>query len=94
MKTMQLLLPDSRGIYIPRDFINNFTEWKGITQRDKENLMLGPDSFDYWETWEYVLQNAFYISPKENKNVLMGKWTLYQDGDLYAVHESHKWNEG
>lgn len=78
---IELLLSESRGNYIPRDFIEMIEsqpEWKGITEENKEILLYGPDHDWYWEAWEEVLNNAHITINKR-------KYTLYQYGDLFAV---------
>ena len=78
-----LLLSDVRGIYIPRDFAQdfNFDEdgWQGVSQEDRDALS-DPENVDYWETWDRVISNAYYICETSG-------WVyhLYQDGDLWAV---------
>ena len=71
-----LILGDSRGIYIPRDFATDFTGWTGITEENKSDLS-DPENEFYWEAWENVLNNAFIVIDNE-------KWSLVQEGDLCA----------
>ena len=87
---MVLLLSDSRGIYIPKDFTNGFENWQGLSDDDRE-ILANPENELYWDVWQEVLDNAFFVA-KDEPNLLEGKWTLYQDGDLWAVHESHEWD--
>ena len=78
-----LLLSDARGIYIPRDFAQNFNfdvdGWQGVSQEDRDALS-DPENVDYWETWDRVLSNAHYIDETSG-------WIyhLHQDGDLWAI---------
>lgn len=82
MSGIELLLNDSRGVYIPRDFALNFINWDGIEAEDIEILKAGPDESDwYWETWDSVLSNATYTDEKGNV------WRLHQDGDLWCYCE-------
>lgn len=95
-----LILSDARGRYIPRDFVCNedATEpakehcdrWH-IDQEDREILM-NPEHEHYWETWESVENYAFFEATEADK-ILPGTWTLYQDGDLYAIHEDYVWED-
>lgn len=87
------LLSDARGIYIPRDFVQNFAieckeedreeakngkVWHGITA---ENVVDCQDPYNewYWEAWESILNNAYWIDTNGFR------WCLYQDGDLWAI---------
>jgi hypothetical protein len=83
MSGIDLLLNDSRGVYIPRDFALNFINWDGIESEDIEILQAGPEDSDwYWETWDSVLCNASYTDEKGNV------WRLHQDGDLFSYCEA------
>lgn len=85
MSGLNLLLNDSRGVYIPRDFADFGEHWAGVKEEDLEILRRGPDhenSQNYWDVWDSILYNATYVD--ENQNV----WSLYQDGDLWAYCES------
>lgn len=82
MSGVELLLNDSRGIYIPQNFAENFNmdQW-GVRDEDRDILLLGPNDAEnewYWEVWENVLSNASYIDEKGNH------WHLWQEGDLFA----------
>jgi hypothetical protein len=90
---IHLLLSDSRGQYIPRDFAANFDldDWH-VKKGDIEAIEAGPEHEWYWEAWNSVLDSAYYMvesySPSHDVPNLIGKWTLCQDGDLWAIHES------
>lgn len=76
----ELLLDESRGIYIPKKFAENFdTEEWHIDEELVAELKEGPDGENYWEAWEAVLRDAWMIEDGK-------KWNLEQDGDLFAVH--------
>lgn len=79
MSGVQLLLSDSRGIYIPRDFAESFdlNQWH-IDEKYMERLSSPDDDF-YWDNWELVLNNAYSIDKNGNK------WNLWQDGDLWTI---------
>ncbi len=85
--SMELLLSDARGIYIPRDFL----DFKNVCTEDGEEItdeyllealeeLKNPDGEYYWESWEKVL-NETYL-----KNSTTGVvFCLHQDGDLWAI---------
>jgi hypothetical protein len=90
MSNRTLLLDEARGIYIPQKFAENFdlTQWnlapKGpndTTLEQIESDLSTPDNPHYWDCWEYVLTNAYYI---DEHGIT---WTLEQDGDLFACCE-------
>ncbi len=58
----------------------------GVSSDQKEILLAGPDHQDYWDTWNTVLNNAYFIDPDTNM-----RWYLYQgdSGDLFAVIEGY-----
>src|ERR1700677_4712778 len=81
-QAVELLLSDARGIYIPRDFCNDYDmdAWSlTALVEDVEICKEGPDHEFYWEAWEVILNNA--------KNKEFGH-TLHQDGDLFALNPS------
>jgi len=75
---LHLLLSDSRGVYIPRDFATNFdlAQW-GISFEDVRYLDDPYHEF-YWEVWDTILSTAETLHDGH-------KWRLYQDGNLWAV---------
>jgi hypothetical protein len=94
MEKTMLLVNSANGVYIPQIFANRF-----IMERwnvgSKDVIDLNIDSPTYWDTWDRVLNNAFFIA-NEDDTALPGKWTLYHNGDLWAVHESmtdEEWEE-
>jgi hypothetical protein len=85
MSDVTILLNDSRGVYIPQNFVEiyNPTHW-GFAEDDEDiaTLREGPDAEWYWEAWESVLARA--ESTDGSGNV----WLLHQDGDLFAYCEA------
>ena len=79
MSGVQLLLSDSRGIYIPRDFVENFNLEQWHIESKYAQLLSSPDDELYWDNWESVLNNACFIDKNGNK------WHLWQDGDLWTI---------
>ena len=79
MNGIQLLLSDARGVYIPRDFIDNFNLDKWHIDTKYAHLLSSPDNDWYWDYWDVVLCVAYFVDELGNK------WGLYQDGDLWAI---------
>ena len=89
MNAVALILSDSRGIYIPRDFLtDNYNEiavdhcaaW-GLNADNFQHwfLALEPDSEIYWDAWDWVLEHAKFTDADGNV------YRLYQDGDLWGL---------
>lgn len=77
-----LLIDGASGIYIPKEFIESYEiEAWGIKPEDAKTLLQGPDAEYYWETWDDVISYAEFTDEDGRK------WTLHQDGDLFAVSE-------
>src|SRR5690625_99796 len=74
---IELVLSDTRGIYIPRDFAELYGTDYGIKPDDMTILLAGPDHEVYWDTWNAVLDYAEYVD--DNGHM----WKLHQDGDLF-----------
>ena len=81
MSGISLLLSDSRGQYIPRDFCTGFFKWENIKDEDWEICKEGPDNDLYYDAWDSILSNATYTD--QDGHV----WHLSQDGDLFAYCE-------
>jgi hypothetical protein len=90
MSTIELLLDDARGIYIPQAFAECFDldAWH-VSPDDAAILAQGPEHDLYWDTWQDVLDNAYYMANGQS-DLTAGLWTLEQDGCLFARHESHE----
>lgn len=94
MVTIELLLDECRGRFIPRDFVNGFkisdvrvpeggpvpNVWYGVGVADIEHCS-DYDSEWYWHAWDDILNNAWLV----DENGI--RWTLYQDGSLFVVPE-------
>lgn len=76
MSRLELLLDSNRGIYIPRDF-SQMNRW--IYPPEYNDTLSDPNNESYWDVWESVLNNAYYVDTEGHR------WTLHQDGDLWAV---------
>ena len=79
-ETVLILCDSAHGQYIPQIMIERLLDagWKGISEEDAQTLRNGPGEEWYWEAWENVLNNATL----ELDGIT---WTLWQDGDLFAV---------
>ena len=77
VKYSELYASDRRGIYIPQHFAESYekTKWNPIDPELIADLLAGPESENYWDSWDLVLDNA---------ETLCGG-TLWQDGDLWIV---------
>lgn len=89
MSGVQHLLSDARGIHIPRHFVDFFNiasvlgsplgnSWEGI-EYDDVVICQNPDHPEYWEAWQCILDCAYWIDQDGYK------WSLHQDGDLWAI---------
>ena len=77
---MILMMSDAYGVYIPQNTMNDLTEqWQGINDEDRAICLAGTDHEQYWDAWFNILDSAFYIDDSGNK------YTLHQDGDLWAI---------
>ena len=81
MNNIECIIDDSHGIYIPQAFAEQSIGWQGIDAEDLAILLEGPENPDYWEAWDAVLATASYTDDDGHT------WTLFQDGDLFAVRE-------
>ena len=84
MSNKRLLVDGSRGVYVPYSFINRYDpdDW-GIPAEDEEVLRRDVDDWRYWDTWDYVLANAYHVDKYDVT------WYLHQDeeGNLWAYKE-------
>jgi hypothetical protein len=82
-----LLFDSNRGIYIPENFYRAYGE---LDNRDSvisglEGMdwvwheIMDVDGESYWDAWSTILDNAI-LTGDDGK-----KFTLYQDGDLWAI---------
>ena len=81
---IKLLLDGCRGIYIPRDFAEEYKlHLFGLDPESWEvKTVLDPEHDDYWEAWDWVMSNAEY---KDDD----GTWHLHQNGDLWLVPDCY-----
>lgn len=87
-ETITLIVDGANGIYVPQRFVRNFdtSQW-GVSNEDADILKAGPDHEHYWDVWESVIRQA-RLTDGDGRS-----WSLYQDGDLFAVREDHEFSE-
>jgi hypothetical protein len=81
MSGVDIVLSDRHGVYIPQMFaqiLDDSESWEGYDPEDVKILLQGPNVDGYWETWQNILDNAYYFDLKSNY------WQLHQDGDLFV----------
>jgi hypothetical protein len=83
-KEKHLILDEVRGIHIPKNFSESIDQ-SDIINLDPEMqdcllICLDPDHADYWEAWQHIMDNIKFKLDKTND-----VYSLYQDGDLFAV---------
>jgi len=84
-----LLVDGNKGIYLPQIFIEtyySFIDPVCHTDKIEGDIALiryhGPDDQFYWHAWDAILDNVRLILPGVGGDKT---YTLYQDGDLFAV---------
>ncbi len=89
MEAVIYILSEARGHYTPRDFLtddlgniaeDHCTAW-GLTADNSDwwEGAIDPDNDDYWECWDWILDNAKYTTADGDI------YRLYQDGDLWGI---------
>ncbi len=78
---VQLLLADSRGVYIPQNFVEGFdlSKFRGIPDWARDCCLNGPETEGYWDAWVEILDSAVHTAPDGRV------FTLHQDGDLWLI---------
>lgn len=76
------LVDGAAGIYVPLRFAcaYDMAAWN-VREEQADILRAGPNHKHYWDAWEDVLREAFFIDEKGKR------WTLGQDSDLFAYRE-------
>jgi len=73
----KLLVSDANGIFVPQIWADRYADqFSYVDPVDLQELLNGPESKFYWESWDNVLSNA---ETKEGG-------VLYQDGDLWLIY--------
>lgn len=84
---MELLIDRHHGIYIPQLFVQQYRSAILAESAHKEDLDIveeGPDNELYWEAWDNIEQRIVLIGSGG------GRFTLYQNEDLWAVEEDEE----
>lgn len=88
---MLLWLSDARGVFIPRDFANSFSDRSksvsGVTDEGWAILESGPDHEQYWDAWCEIMDCAT-ITDEEGV-----KYHIWQEGDCWLVPDGMQWDE-
>jgi hypothetical protein len=80
MDTIKLLINESAGIYVPRNFYENFDFGSWLINVSDYSDLSSPDKDGYWEAWDDLLREAEHHD--ENGHV----WRLEMvEGSLFAV---------
>jgi hypothetical protein len=79
MSPVELLVSDSWGVYIPKEFANRFDTslWNNIDEEDLKTITQGPEAEWYWESWDNIVSSAQFKHEGHT-------WHLWQDGNLWA----------
>ncbi len=89
---LHLLLDGHHGVYIPQLFAQQCTaeqHWK-YSDEDRAILLAGPDYDEYWDAWDSVLNEAYWIDPKSGN-----KYYIDQNDDLWMIRDGyHRDEEG
>jgi hypothetical protein len=78
---IELLADSNRGVFIPQYFEESASRgwFRSVSDWALDALREGPDGADYWEAWAHVLDNAEFTTEAGRR------YTLHQDGDLWAI---------
>ena len=87
----EILLNDTHGIYIPQLWATDVTEADcaklNVDWDDVQTVQAGPDHEWYWEAWASIEQSC---EMTDDQGI---KWTLYQNGDLWAIPSDYEMPE-
>ena len=83
-----LLLSGHHGIYIPKLFVETYLNHISEVDEDTLNDCRFPDSEDYEEAWQEVLDCGILT------DVYGKRYILYQNQDLWAIPEGQELPEG
>lgn len=74
------LVDGARGVYALQFFASVYGEYLcGVDPADLSILRYGPDSAEYWDAAQSVLDNGFFVDGRGRR------WRAYQeDGDIFA----------
>lgn len=80
LPAVRLLVSGDHGQYVPQTLsrMYDLSLWSGIDPDNVKIIEQGPDHEHYDEAWSEILDSASYTHDGNT-------WTLWQDGDLWAV---------
>lgn len=80
MDSINLLVSDANGIYVPQFFAKAYdlSLWSGLDPGDVATIEQGPENEYYWDAWNNILDSATYQHDGRT-------YRLHQDGDLWAI---------
>ena len=75
-----ILIDCNKGVYIPKVFVQRWGNVciSGITQKEIDILLDGPDNNEYWDCWDDVVDNIRFLFDGQ-------LCSIFQDDDLFAV---------
>jgi len=80
------IIDGCHGIYLPQEFMKRIDRERwGITKEQADIILDGPDHEHYLDVWQEIIDDAEFEDEE-------GVWLLYQDQDLFMVHEDYDWS--
>lgn len=84
------IIDGAHGIYVPQIWAERYglqaAKSAGVNPFDVSSLLTGPDCADYWDSWDSVLNDYCHT-------VNGVRHYLTQDGDLFEVPETYRWDD-
>lgn len=84
-KSIEIIADSARGVYIPQHFAETCSHWSGVDQDEFRILNRGPDNVHYWDVWNTVIDNAYYIEEATGRKFVLHSGEC---GDLFAICEA------
>jgi hypothetical protein len=79
---MELLMSDARGVHLPKDFVELYSEfsYEGVSNGYTYmyallDVLEGPEGEHYWDAWDAIVQSA--------RSKRFPGMILYYNGDLF-----------
>jgi len=90
MDAQKLLITDAAGIYAWKELAEGyqlFWECGEPIGDDVKAALIDVDAEDYWDDVTYWMDDLYV---KDDSGLL---WSLYQDGDIWAIHPDAEWSD-